>query len=488
MYDASKKYCITIPRPWSVSELMADESKTIVFSLFVKKTEDGLKIPVPVKSVTVSVGKTLRYFVYGRIIDVRECKLAEILDDIKLLPQILIEFQNRSICNGIDTINVKYLPGHNMFKDYMDKWRSNNCALISNKKNCDNCIKIRKSIRKAEIRFKTSVKLNYTHQASIHQRKTIALRNKNRRERRQKNRAQQRVQLLEQSLRDKTDEISLIHAEMLDAQCSRLNIPAAQKNTLKEIIAAASTKDVKNRRYSEEWIMLCLLMNIRSPGYYEFLRKNDVLPLPCTRTIRRYLSVINMKCGFDEGFANLLEKHFDAKTPLQRHGVLLLDEINLRKSVSVCSKNLTYVGLTDFGNDGPQSTNIEDQATHGLVFMFQPLADSYTQPIAVFASKNPVKGNELAKLVIKAIVYLEKTGAKIHGVIADGAATNAKMWSVLGVSGSKDDIKTWFTHPVDDERQVFVFSDIPHVLKNIRNRLFNKEKLRVSSNFLIFIN
>jgi len=134
-----------------------------------------------------------------------------------------------------------------------------------------------------------------------------------------------------------------------------------------------------------------------------------------------------MKCGFDEQFAKLLKKHFDTKSPMQRHGVLLFDEINLRKSIAVCSKNLTYVGLTDFGDDGLQSINIEDQATHGLILMFQPLADSYTQPIAVFASKNPVKGEELAKIVIKAIAYLEMSGAKIHGVIGDGATTNAKM-------------------------------------------------------------
>lgn len=161
---------------------------------------------------------------------------------------------------------------------------------------------------------------------------------------------------------------------------------------------------------------------------------NNVLPLSCKRTIRRYISLINMKCGFDEEFMKLLEKHFDT---LQRHSILLLGEINLRKSVAECSKNLTYVESTDFSDDGPQSTNIEDQTTHGFVLMFRSLADSYIQPIAVLASKNPVKGDELAKLVIKNIVYLERTGAKIHGVVADGAATNKKMWSLLGISGSK---------------------------------------------------
>lgn len=165
---------------------------------------------------------------------------------------------------------------------------------------------------------------------------------------------------------------------------------------------------------------------------------------------------------------------------MQRHGVLLLDEINLRKSISVCSRNLTYSGLTDFGSDGPTASDINNQATHGLVIMFQPIADTYTQPIAVFASQNPVLGDELAKLVVKAIAYVENCGALIHGVISDGAKTNKRMATILGVSGTLDSPQPSFTHPLDDGRKVFVFSDAPHLVKNIRNRLYNKRRLKVS--------
>lgn len=88
----------------------------------------------------------------------------------------------------------------------------------------------------------------------------------------------------------------------------------------------------------------------------------------------------------------------------QKHGLLIFDEILLRESVSVNSKTLSYTGLIDFGEedeelkDLPKATNINSKATHGLVFMFQPLADSYTQPIAVFASKGPVNGLTLSKI------------------------------------------------------------------------------------------
>lgn len=131
----------------------------------------------------------------------------------------------------------------------------------------------------------------------------------------------------------------------------------------------------------------------------------------------------------------------------------------------------------DFGNNGPTATDINGKATHGLVFLFQPLADTFTQPIAIFASKNSVEGEQLAKLTVKAITLLEISGASWN--IGDGARTNVKMGSILGIDRSLQNTKSWFTHSLDSERRVFVFSDVPHLIKNIRNRLYNKKKLRV---------
>ncbi|KMQ85335.1 hypothetical protein RF55_16184 [Lasius niger] len=168
---------------------------------------------------------------------------------------------------------------------------------------------------------------------------------------------------------------------------------------------------------------------------------------------------------------------------IEKHGLLLIDEISLRESISVNSSNLTYKGLVDFGEDGKKAKSLDEKATSGLVLMFQPLADNYTQPIAVFASRGPVKGVELAKLVIQAIIFLENAGVLVHGIISDGAETNRKMWSELGVCGKMDNLKNWFIHPVNTERKVFAFSDTPHLIKCIRNRLCSKDKrLRLDPN------
>lgn len=150
-----------------------------------------------------------------------------------------------------------------------------------------------------------------------------------------------------------------------------------------------------------------------------------------------------------------------------------------RESVTVNTKTLEYKGLVDFGEEGAGSVNFSDRANHGLVLMFQPLADNYTQPIAVFASKGPVKGEQLAVLVVKAIVLLEQIGAKIHGVIGDGASTNRKMWTTLGVSGKIENSRYYFVHPTDASRKVRCFSDMPHWVKTTRNKVYNHGALQV---------
>lgn len=131
----------------------------------------------------------------------------------------------------------------------------------------------------------------------------------------------------------------------------------------------------------------------RSPSGYRFLRDQNILPLPCTNTIRKHFLAINIGCGFDQNFFKLLKKKFSFKSDQQKQGVLVIDEVFLRESTSVNSRTLTYMGLEDFGDELENKNNSTEKANHALVIMWQSLAENCIQPIAVFASKGPVKGN-----------------------------------------------------------------------------------------------
>ena len=85
--------------------------------------------------------------------------------------------------------------------------------------------------------------------------------------------------------------------------------------------------------------------------------------------------MIDTPCSFDDKFVNLLEEHLNKKTKLQRHGLLLIDEIGIRKRVIVDTKTMTLVVLADFGEDRAERT-IDEKAGYGLVF-FIPTTDGF---------------------------------------------------------------------------------------------------------------
>lgn len=327
MSETSEK--IVLPKSWGITELGEGDRRTIVFSYLVNKND--AEVPVIKNSVTIDACKILRYCVNGRLVDPIKCQLPPVLTDATLLPKILENFKNMNICNGLGAVNIYHssvaLLDDSAFKDNVERWHNKKCTMISNHKRCDNCTRMRKQIIQKKTRLKKSKTSNRIRSVSnpIDHRKLVALRKKNSREKHKLKKSKQRVQLLIKSLKEKSDEITSIRAETLDHKFLELDVPTAQRKALREIITAASKTNMKNHRYSEEWLMLCMLMNIRSPSNYEFIQKNNILPLPCTRTIRNYFSQINMEYGFDKQFGQLLKKHLDDKAPLKRHGVLLLD-------------------------------------------------------------------------------------------------------------------------------------------------------------------
>ncbi|XP_071578146.1 uncharacterized protein [Temnothorax nylanderi] len=148
----------SIPWPWTVGELSTDIG-SFLFTYAITKMENDDKFPVVEKSIQLCANKELRYFVYGSAVNVHGCKLPQILEDIASLPQALKNFQNINLCNGLGTINVHHLSADSAFKDYVDRWRSKNCTLISKRKRCDHCMNMRNVVQMKEARSKTKVSL-----------------------------------------------------------------------------------------------------------------------------------------------------------------------------------------------------------------------------------------------------------------------------------------------------------------------------------------
>jgi len=82
---------------------------------------------------------------------------------------------------------------------------------------------------------------------------------------------------------------------------------------------------------------------------------------------------------------------------------------------------------------------------------------------------------DLTKLVVKAIML--DAEADVLGLTTDGASTNRTMWNNLGISGKIGNTNNSFCNPFDETRKFFAFSDAPHLIKTIRNRLYQKKNV-----------
>ncbi|KAJ4440564.1 hypothetical protein ANN_08709 [Periplaneta americana] len=108
-----------------------------------------------------------------------------------------------------------------------------------------------------------------------------------------------------------------------------------------------------------------------------------------------------------------------------KYGVLIFDEVKLREEIQFNNATLKVDGFVDFGYLTPD-THKHQLANHALVFMFIPFLQSWVQPVAIYASRNAVPGDILAKIFIQVILQLEEAGARVVGFTCDGSQTNKK--------------------------------------------------------------
>lgn len=245
----------------------------------------------------------------------------------------------------------------------------------------------------------------------------------------------------------------------------------------------SKVKSKHGRRYSHAWLLTCIILYIRGPKSYRLLRTSNTLPLPSKSTVARYLRGSKASPGFDDGFFQNFAKRLKdicAIIPGSQNGILTFDEMQVKSALGINQKTMTFNGLVDYGATVPleneEKKNLDERlADHALVLMFSSLKASYHQPIAFFASKGAAPSEVLAKLIITAIIELEKNGAKVQALVCDGAQSNRGLWKIFGLRAKPgQNVICSFPNPmeINSQRRVNFISDTPHLWKCIRNNLY----------------
>lgn len=84
---------------------------------------------------------------------------------------------------------------------------------------------------------------------------------------------------------------------------------APQKEVVEMMRMASRVKNSPGRRYSRKWVLQSLLMRIRGPALYNWMRRQQILPLPSRQLLN--IRMRNLKCSY--GFQSSLFSTLAAK-------------------------------------------------------------------------------------------------------------------------------------------------------------------------------
>lgn len=161
----------------------------------------------------------------------------------------------------------------------------------------------------------------------------------------------------------------------------------------------------------------------------------------------------------------------------KRFIVLLLDEMKVKESLVYDKHNAQVVGFAELGTVDDQLNQLEKSdttqekpvATHILAIMIRGIFTSLRFPYAHFPTKS-LTGNQLFSIVWEAIERLERDGFKVMAITADGASPNRKFFRLHSMTSTATDICYKTPNPyASEDRSIYFFSDVPHLMKTTRN-------------------
>jgi len=307
----------------------------------------GDSFPIVEKSIKVSKTGKITFGIFGKEVSNTDIGIT-LGENISTFADNIKEFEKLSVCHGGP--RAEEFPNYSSYlytKSTTGRLKHKHCLQLvkTGSLACLRCSKLRNILNMQKLRRQES-KLQITQVSPTKRNVMIKdLRRVKNNLQKKFNRAKQKIIDLKLELSNVQKEMSKINNESIKEkidQCDNMN--ESQKTLIMECFSASKVKNNKNRRYSENWLMLCLLFNIRSPSAYTYLRNSALLPSPHPKTVRSHLSLVKSTCGFDQDFLKILAKRDNQMTSMEKHGELLFDAINLRKSINVNSSNLTYSG------------------------------------------------------------------------------------------------------------------------------------------------
>ena len=420
------------------------------------------------------------------------------------LSNLIQEIEQSLLCKGIYIPDAKatasiqrhVIPRKFSFLEYQQsssqkRWlqdeflRSANCSLLLLGKNqCSSCLAqganfIYESRRK-ESRLNEPAKLFAPIKFTAPERIKLTL---------QQNRL--KCKQFEQQIEDMRQSLAN-HSKPVDPQlskdlislfsgCDEKDVPPFMKLFWEEQQNYIAESKSSSIRYHPMVIKFCLSLASKSSSAYSDLRYDSktgsgILVLPSLRTLRDYKNYIRPRRGFNPDIINDLSVKTKEFSPAERFVTILFDEMKIQEDLVWDKHTGELIGFVDLGDIDTNFATLQDVqqlATHVLVFLIKSVVNPLSFSLATFATTGATS-YQIFPIFWKAVNILENINLKVIAATADGASPNRKFFRMhKALDGDSHDKVVYRTKNLfsKDERYIYFFADVPHLMKTARNCL-----------------
>ena len=278
---------------------------------------------------------------------------------------------------------------------------------------------------------------------------------------------------------DLQDDFSALFEEQTSSVMSKHKPGSFQRLFWEQQAEALKKPDKRQIRWHPMIIKWCLSLKLLSSACYSSMRSSGVVVLPSERTLRDYTHFVKAQSGFSAGVDEQLktEARMESSPEYQRHVCLIFDEVKIKEDLVYNKYTGELIGFINLGEvneclnrfeQACMGTSQQPQlANHMLVFMVCGLLSDLEFPYAQFPSAS-ISADQLYSLVWGCVRHLEAIGLKVLAATCDGASPNRKFFRMHGPTNELV-YKTTNIYSSAESRPLFFLSDVPHLIKTVRN-------------------
>ncbi|KAJ1524634.1 hypothetical protein ONE63_011118 [Megalurothrips usitatus] len=431
-------------------------------------------------------------------------------DFVDRIIAIVNKVRSMEVCSGFDKLDYEQVwsscpygeRDNNLFGEcrYVETFRSLECSMLvkSSKWRCVSCAKLAVPLRRRAAAFAQEERSKFTPNQNLTEdqklKKLEELRREINNSRKKLTRGQERMQELIQKKGVSVDQqLSGILTGILD---NSEKVTPAQAIFLQQQVKASQQKNAAGMRWHPTMIRLALSIHLTSPAAYQLMRDTGMIKLPCSRTLFDYSHAKPTAEGIDRGvleklankvevLCNKVNEKTGKREVHKKYHVLMADEMYISQNLIFQKSSGKMIGFTSLDEVDSELKKMEHQlhnpdkeleetiASRVNVYMVKGVTNGLKDVVATYAVGN-MSAVQMKIWTWQVIGALERSGICVIAFVCDGSSINRTfIQSHKPATPHPMGLVFDTVNKCARGRKLFFLSDVPHLLKTIRNCLLN---------------